>query len=183
MTELEYEKACRGSQSAVAGEYAWGNTLIAGNAYTLNNAGATNEQIGSNYTTSAGNASYDMTDGSINGPLRVGVFAGTQSNLNRVSSGASFWGIMELSGNLWERCVTIGNAQGQAFTGKNGDGTLASDGNANVATWPGVTAEGGGFRGGFWDGAASNLRISDRSSAALTAIDRNQHNGFRLVRN
>lgn len=183
MTELEYEKACRGSQSAVAGEYAWGNALIAGNAYTLNNAGATNEQIGSNYTTTVGNASYDVTDGGINGPLRVGVFAGTQSNLSRVSSGASFWGIMELSGNLWERCVTIGNAQGRSFTGKNGDGTLASDGNANVATWPGVTAEGGGFRGGFWDSAASFLRVSDRGIATHSFVERNSHNGFRLVRN
>ena len=32
MTELEYEKICRGPSAPVAGEYAWGSTTIGTNA-------------------------------------------------------------------------------------------------------------------------------------------------------
>ncbi len=35
MTELEFEKSCRGTLPAVPNEYAWGTTGIASSAYTL----------------------------------------------------------------------------------------------------------------------------------------------------
>lgn len=154
MTELEFEKACRGLETPVANEYAWGTATVAGNAYTLGNPSANNEGIASNYSTSTGNASYDITDGSIDGPLRVGIFAAHADNSGRITAGASYYGIMELSGNLWERAVTVGNATGRDFTGLHGNGALSTNGHANETAWPGLTsgevtgATGSGFRGG-----------------------------------
>ena len=186
MTELEFEKACRGSESAVADEYAWGTTTVASSAYTLSNAGASNESIASNYSTTAGNASYATTDGDINGPLRVGIFATAASS--RVDAGASYYGIMELSGNLWERPVTLGNSTGRAFTGVNGNGVLSTDGHADISDWPGydtseVTgATGAGMRGGSWNSAAASVCVSYRYYAASTATSRSSHYGARVLR-
>ncbi|HPC70089.1 MAG TPA: SUMF1/EgtB/PvdO family nonheme iron enzyme [Tenuifilaceae bacterium] len=188
MTELEFEKACRGLETPVANEYAWGTATVAGNAYTLENDNATNEGIASNYSTSTGNASYDITDGSIDGPLRVGIFAANADNQGRITAGASYYGIMELSGNLWERAVTVGNATGRDFTGLHGNGALSTNGHANETAWPGLTsgevtgATGSGFRGGYWDNSASYLRVSVRYYAAHTNSSRYSTYGFRAVR-
>jgi len=188
MTELEFEKACRGLETPVANEYAWGTATVAGNAYTLENDNATNEGIASNYSTSTGNASYDITDGSIDGPLRVGIFAANADNQGRITAGASYYGIMELSGNLWERAVTVGNATGRDFTGLHGNGALSTNGHANETAWPGLTsgevtgATGSGFRGGNWRSDATALRVSARSNAAVTSPFRSSNYGFRAVR-
>lgn len=188
MTELEFEKACRGLETPVANEYAWGTATVAGNAYTLENDNATNEGIASNYSTSTGNASYDITDGSIDGPLRVGIFAANTNNTGRITAGASYYGIMELSGNLWERAVTVGNATGRDFTGLHGNGALSTNGHANETAWPGLTsgevtgATGSGFRGGLWDGSATSMRVSARYYAASTNPNRYGTYGFRAVR-
>jgi len=169
MTELEFEKACRGTLVPGPNEYPWGTTGIATTAYTLANAGATNEGIATNYSTTLGNASYAITDGAINGPLRVGIFAANGSNSGRVTAGASYYGIMELGGNLLERPVTIGNVEGRAFTGLHGNGALAADGNPDATAWPAPgTASGAGFRGGGWSNGASDLQVSDRNNAANT---------------
>ncbi len=188
MTELEFEKACRGLETPVANEYAWGTATVAGNAYTLENDNATNEGIASNYSTSAGNASYMTTTSSINGPLRVGIFAAHADNSGRITAGASYYGIMELSGNLWERAVTVGNATGRDFTGLHGNGALSTNGHANETAWPGLTsgevtgATGSGFRGGDWYNNAATVRVSDRVCAALTSTPRGVNFGFRAVR-
>ncbi len=88
------------------------------------------------------------------GPVRVGIFA--TNNADRVSAGASYWGIMELSGNLYERPVTIGHATGRAFAGTHGDGVLTAAGNANVSAWPGEDAAGTGIQGGTTDNTSSS---------------------------
>ena len=182
MSELEFEKACRGTNTPVANEYPWGTTNIAGSAYTLSNAGAANEGIATNYSTTAGNASYASTDGSINGPLRCGIFAANGSNTGRETAGATYYGIMEMSGNLWERPVTVGNATGRAFTGTNGDGVLNATGNANTTNWPNTTGAGAGFRGGGWYNGAADLRVSGRYYAAYTVSGRSDNYGGRGVR-
>jgi formylglycine-generating enzyme required for sulfatase activity len=183
MTELEFEKACRGDQPAIAGEYAWGTATVAGSAYTLSDAGASNEGIATNYSTTVGNAMYTTTKVSgNNGPVRVGIFAANGSNNGRVSAGASYWGIMELSGNLWERCVTIENATGYAFTGSHGDGVLTSSGDANAATWPGTDAVGAGWRGGSCSASTADIQVSDRNNAGNSASYRRLGFGFRAVR-
>jgi formylglycine-generating enzyme required for sulfatase activity len=186
MTELEYEKACRGDQAAVSGEYAWGTSTIHGSTYAiLNNPGENNESPNAPSTT-AGNASYSITDGAIDGPLRVGLFATASSS--RMTSGGSYYGIMEMSGNLWERAVTIGNATGRNFTGLNGNGQLSPNGDANQSLWPGISGSGGtlatgsGLRGGMWAFASPSARVSDRNFAAFTNAGRYSNYGFRGVR-
>jgi formylglycine-generating enzyme required for sulfatase activity len=191
MTELEFEKAARGFAAPVANEYAWGTASIANAAYTLSNPGEANESIATNYNTTgtAGNAIYSSTSQlTIDGPVRVGIFAANAGNTGRVTSGASYWGIMELSGNLWERPVTVGNNEGRAFTGLHGDGALSANGHANVTVWPGLVsgeitgATGSGFRGGGWSVPVGYLRVSNRVIAALTSTGRSTSSGFRGVR-
>ncbi len=177
MTELEFEKSCRGTLPAVPNEYAWGTTGIASSAYTLSNSGLTNENIATNYSTSLGNAAYYLTTpfgGSINGPVRVGIFAGNGLNTGRVTSGATYYGIMEMSGNLYERPVTLGNPTGRGFTGTNGNGLLTATGDADALLWPGTTAEGAGFRGGSWGYYDTDLQVSGPCRAADT-------NNYRII--
>ena len=110
-TEIEFEKTCRGGNlSPVANEYAWGTTGIAGSVYTISNSGASNEVIATNYSVTVGNALYSTTGTTINGPARVGIFAGTSGNTGRVTAGATYYGIMEMSDNVCEHPVTVGNA-------------------------------------------------------------------------
>ncbi len=186
-TELELEKAGRGSVSAVYGEYAWGNINIASAAYTLTSPAEAGEVIDANYATgNVGNANYTTTEGLLNGPLRTGIFATATST--RAEAGASYYGVMELSGNLWERAVTIGNNTGRSFTGSHGDGSLSTNGNATNSDWPGyVTTEvtaatGSGYRGGAWSRSASELRLSDRTYAAWGNTALNDYDVVRLVR-
>ena len=185
MTELEYEKACRGTIAPVENEYAWGTASIADSAYTLADSGTANEGIATNYSTTVGNCSYSTTDGSIDGPLRVGIFAAHSDNISNPSrwrAGATYYGLMEMSGNLYERAVTIGNADGRQFTGGHGDGSLDNSGDADISNWPGTDAAGAGFRGGGWISGPSVLRVSDRLIAAVTSTGRSYSFGFRCVR-
>lgn len=186
MTELEFEKACRGDQAAVAEEYAWGNTNIYDHDYTLSNDGSFNEVI-NGQPSSTGNAAYQNTTTGIDGPFRVGIFALTSTS--RQEAGASYYGIMELSGNLWEMSVTIGNANGRAFTGNHGGGDLSSNGNAiDVTSWPGWDgsevsgASGAGFRGASWWHIANDLGVSDRNIASTESTSRTSTQGFRCLR-
>lgn len=172
MTELEYEKSCRGTQTPVVNEYAWGTSERTNSPYTLSNMGQNNENIATNYSTSttAGNVAFSSTtfNVNINGPVRSGIFAGNGLNTGRVTSGATFFGIMEMTGNVDERPVTAGNVTGRSFTGKNGNGLIDADGNADVLLWPPTaTAVGVGFRGGnFGLTPAWGLQVSDRHFAA-----------------
>ncbi|HLP82289.1 MAG TPA: SUMF1/EgtB/PvdO family nonheme iron enzyme [Nitrosomonas sp.] len=174
MTELEFEKACRGTLPPIANEYAWGTTDLANSVQTLGTPGAATEIIATNYSVTLGNATYKASNTSILGPLRVGIFAGTPGNTGRVTAGASYYGIMELSGNVLERSVSVGNATGRAFTGTHGDGAISGAGDADVATWPGTNAIGACFRGGSYGATLTNtqMRISDRQFGTLTEASR-----------
>jgi len=176
MTELEYEKAARGTVSAVADEYAWGSTTITQSA-NITNGGAANETASNSGN---GLCNYGNRASQPQGPMRCG-FAPT-STTTRAQAGASYYGVMELSGNLWERPVTIGNATGRLFDGGLGDGALDANGNANVTNWPGTDAVGSGFRGGTWTGGATIARVSDRYSAADTSAVRYSTLGARCAR-
>jgi len=174
MTELEFEKAARGVSNSIPDEYAWGNTAIT-QSQGISNAGSDNETA----INAAANATYGP-HASVSGPIRVGSHA--QSGTSRVDAGASYYGIMELSGNLWERCVTIGRPEGKAYTGIHGNGEVTALGSADVANWPADDALGGGFKGGGWDSAAALLRTSDRTRARYTHNARDRGYGFRAVR-
>ena len=217
MTELEYEKACRGPLKPVPDEFAWGTAGIAGkeykttkesaahDGYVLENPGKPDERVawkGANGPDATrGNAVWDgvvRRDGksgrvpadAVTRPLRAGAFATPDSG--RVAAGASYWGILDLSGNQWQRVVTVGNPWGRRFAGTHGD-------------WPkpaGPEAWGMGFgtRGGAvdnWPGQSKGindsrpLRTSDRSAVSSTTpvsgewrMSRfcNKNIGFRCVR-
>jgi formylglycine-generating enzyme required for sulfatase activity len=182
-TELEYEKAARGTASAVANEYAWGTaTIVPDVSLTISGAEDGTETITTDVSLGAclyGDNTFSGGD-SGKGPLRCGIFA--ESDTTRITSGASYYGVMELSGSLWERPVTIGNPTGRLFTGLHGDGSLDADGNANTANWPGTDAVVSGFRGGGWRSGATNARVSDRGNAAYTGTVRSGYHGGRCAR-
>jgi formylglycine-generating enzyme required for sulfatase activity len=186
MTELEFEKASRGNDTPEAFENAWGDLSLVNAAYTLTNTGTANEQIGTNYSTAAGNAAYQVTTAALAGPLRSGIFATASST--RKAAGASFWGISELSGNLREQMVTVGNAGGRAFTGLHGNGLLSQVGNANVTAWPGLVsgevtaATGAGERGGSWNDPQNDLAVADRVRATTAGATRINTLGIRGLR-
>lgn len=128
MTELEYEKACRGPREPISGEYAMG-TWAKYVEYIVN-PGEIDECI------PPGSNSNIVCDNKTGGPMRVGVFATDSST--RSLAGASYWGIMELSGNLTERAVSVGIVAGHSFTGLHGNGYLNAAGDADVDYWPGI---------------------------------------------
>lgn len=183
LSELEYEKACRGPILPKPGEFAWGNANIASNDYTLVNSGFSSERI-TNPQTRTGNAIYSITNGTINGPLRNGIFAASAVNNNREETGGSYYGIMELSGNLYERCVTVGTVQGRNFTGIHGNGIVSSTtGNGTVSNWPdSTTGDGYSFRGGSWLNGSDFIRVSDRFDGASLIASGNNRLGFRAAR-
>lgn len=190
MTELEYEKASRGSEPAITGEYAWGNTSLSTTIYTHLYYGAANSSI-SNISSVVGNAQYSVTDNNAVGPLRCGVFAASSPNHTRVETGGSYYGVMELTGNLFEYCVSLGRAGGRSYTGTHGDGSLSSNGFANEV-WPGLSAgivsltpaiNGYGLRGGAFAIASAYLGVSNRQYMNTSYTNTNSYYiGIRLVR-
>jgi formylglycine-generating enzyme required for sulfatase activity len=129
-----------------------------------------------------GNSNHSSTSGTVTGPLRGGLYAANASNTGRVTAGATYYGIMEMSGNLWERVITVGNATGRAFTGLHGDGGLDASGNANASYWPATDCVGAGFRGGDWTNGVTSMRVSDRNAAMYSVLYRDYHVGGRGVR-
>ncbi len=189
MTELEYEKACRGPQSAVYGEYAWGTSVTTA-VSAISNAGRSSE-VATN--SGEGLANYS------GGPLRVGSAATNATN--RVSAAASYYGLMDMSGNLFEALVPLSNSVSRVFLGTHGDGTLTTtasyEGNATNNDWIGIdgtTARGitgdgptvgthrADFRGGdFSGGYQTSFRINV-GCIGLQLKNRNSNNGVRFTR-
>ncbi len=199
MTELEYEKISRGPGLPLSGAYAWGSTSITAAVAIL----GVSEEGSETISTAGANANYNNTvlsggDTGLGsdyqkGPLRVGILATDSST--RETSGSGYYGVMDLSGDLAERVITIGNAAGRAFTGNHGNGLLTTasgyEGFADVSGWVGMDANpdrgvtgasGSGFKGGSWEDASSQLRVSDRSNAALALTDAQKTYGGRGVR-
>lgn len=173
MTELEYEKICRGPITPVADEFAWGTILFVGGT-TLGGSENGTETI----TTANANANnwgfFSGGDGGL-GPLRCGIFA--KVSTTRAQSGATYYGVMEMSSNLQERTVSTGSITGRLFDGLNGNGTLSVLGNANVTNWPDVN--GSGMRGRV---TGTGARTSDRIWACALDGTRQNSWGFRGVR-
>ena len=172
MTEFEFEKCGRGPLPAFPNEYAWGNRNIYYHVAT-NNTNTASEAPVENYSNTAGtNAS---------GPLRTGCFA--RSNSNRTTAGAGYYGCLDLTGNLHERGVTVGNPQGRSYTGTHGNGMLTANGQADVVSWPIVTTGVGAFiRGGYHSSPYETKRLSDRADAAVSTNGADHAYGGRGVR-
>lgn len=184
ITELEFEKISRGPVLPINGEFAWGSTdIAAARDLSAIQEDGTEEVTTASANANFGNGLFSGGDASLGaehqkGPVRSGIFSGESST--RISSGAAYYGVMEMSGNLKEWVVTIGNNEGRSYTGKSGNGSLSLasgyEGNADVEAWPGmgadasrgvIAAAGAGFRGGSWADVSDRLKISDRQEAAL----------------
>ena len=124
LTELEFEKACRGNSKPIAHEFPWNS----------NNKNRLMRVVN--------------TDGDL-----VWIHSLTEADLNdnnRDQFGASYYWVMDLAGSVWERCVTIGDSTGRNYKGTHGDGMLTNYGFASNPDWPKGSTEtaGFGFRGG-----------------------------------
>jgi formylglycine-generating enzyme required for sulfatase activity len=162
MTELEFEKVCRGPENRISGECAWGsNQVTQVISSALNNAFQANEA--SSATVNNGMCTYGLNSvNSAYGPIRVGALATGSSG--RLSSGAAYYGVMEMSGNVWETVIGTYYANGVAYNGTLGDGTLTATGFANQSTWPteNSASNGVGARGGSWINTLPFICTSDR---------------------
>ncbi|MCM1030885.1 MAG: SUMF1/EgtB/PvdO family nonheme iron enzyme, partial [Oscillibacter sp.] len=173
MSELEYEKACRRFYPQVPdkGEYAWNiNTGV--NA--LNGLGdlaylGDEREVANNISRNVNGG----TTNSIDGPVRCGLFA--TSATNQTQAGATYWGVMEMSGNLKELCANVN------YSNLNGGSCGTGVYNANL--WD-KTATKYGVRGGGFNSADDFLRTSDRTEAMnyfTTITERDSTVGFRGV--
>lgn len=194
MTELEFEKACRGPVTPVAHEYPWGTTsfTLATNFFGTDGSGtetAGNPGVIGGGTDPIANCVvyhswYNVEDirhlTVPQGPVRCGMFATSTSG--RVASGATYWGIMNMGDNLSERIVSVSYATGRAFTGALGNGRLNATGNADEANSLGLWGEGAAIRGSNWNDPNVFMETSDRVRAAAGWWARNRAIGFRAVR-
>jgi formylglycine-generating enzyme required for sulfatase activity len=179
MTELEFEKIARGPLSPIAQEFAFGSPYVRA-AVQLENDATELERALEKADDSTGIASHGFR--SPQGPLRPG-FSSFAGNTSRLQAGASYYGVFELSGNLWELCVTV-NEAGLLFGRDNGDGELDEDGNANAPFWF-PDGSNGIYRGGAWNSGISlqfrDLAISDRFYGGLRPTLRRNTSGGRGV--
>ena len=174
-TETEFEKSARGAQLHARGEYAWGNTNI---------SDATNFSAAENGTEVifVGNCNYNNTafvggDAGA-GPFRGGILA--CAGCDRESAGSSYYGIMELSGNVKEFVVAMHSTPATntyTRTWGNGDLDLVT-GNHDVGIWPAFNAVVAsaattnifGLKGGSWNDAFAFQETSNRQNIYTTAI-------------
>jgi len=192
MTELEYEKACKGASGASVtpiGSYPWGtNTYTAMRRVSLateNGSELVSDPPGNvanchtyhsatcyyGYVTTPAGGCYDLGQG----PVGVGIFA-RDGNESRVSSGATYYGVMEMGGNVWETTVSADNdywgPSTRSYNAQWGDGILdGTTSQANVTGWPDQTNNNFyGNRGGSLGDWPDRMRISDRNYSTSTYV-------------
>jgi formylglycine-generating enzyme required for sulfatase activity len=135
MTELEYEKACRGGSSTTANgaqqnEYPWQSTSITPGT-TFSGAENGTETFTNNGNCAANNQTYTNGDAGT-GPVRAGIFATSTSG--QQSAGSTYYGIMEMGGNVREYVINLSNTVAvDTFTRNVGDGVLISTSGVNGA--------------------------------------------------
>lgn len=174
MTEMEFEKAARGSLNSIPKEFAFGSDKVK-DANTLKYDSTSFETYDMSVESGIGIASHGYSGRQ--GPIRVGFAA--KDTTTRLSSGASFWGIMELSGNLWEQTVGVNKSNGLLFTGSHGDGDV----NSLPLDWK---PEASILRGGAWNSGIGptyrDLSVSDRYYYNLSSELARNTTGGRGVR-
>lgn len=185
MTELEYEKVCKGTDIIFpGGMYAWGTTnAIRADSIRLGAEDGTDTvkdykanvhahyrsmNCGSwgNYYAIVGGDGGNYTT-CHQGPIGCGIFARDSTNKTREETGATFYGVMEMSGNVWELCVSTSDATVRAnYNGIWGDG-MPNDATGRFDTpnwynWDNASPYGQAIRGGGWTSDINQCRVSDR---------------------
>lgn len=164
-TELEFEKAGRGHKRVIQGEYAWGYKV---GMPIINNNPFYDAGLATETARNPFDANY-LETGKAPWVMRCGAFA--KDSTTRYESGGTYYGVMNMSDNLWERCVNVSTPAGREFVPNHGDGYLSMMGSADVEGWPGVA--GGGFR---------SFQISNRQYADKNDNTRQPSYGFRGAR-
>lgn len=167
LTEFEYEKTCRGPIYPQLNEYAWGNVGLQ-TVQGIVSSGTADETA---ISPGVGLCNYGGTGAGSTGPMRVG-FAAT-STTNRSGAGCSYYGVMDMSGNVFEPYLTCyyngatGATYSNVFKGQTGDGELDADGYQDVTGWPSHTADADIYhaiaKGGSWNLGNAYLRVSRRA--------------------
>jgi len=185
MTELEYEKASRGKGQASANwedasgvdMWDWGKMT----EWDLSGAGTPNEASARSADVTNFWASRRNGELHIGGPMRVGCFADGSST--RATASAGYYGAMNLSDNVYERVITIGNPEGRLFTGTHGDGILDVVGNHTNTDWPDKYAKGSGMKGADWcSGIHHTSHVSHRYNVMTNSYIRTGNAGYRACR-
>ncbi len=131
MNEAQYEYYTRGTVSAVPGEYAWGTSMKT--AASLNGALLTHGGPQETPTNIGSEGVFRRSPD----PMRTG--AAANETTSRSQAGASYWGAMDLSGNVAE--MVIGSYEASDFAPYDyqqldrGDGVLSILGESNES-WP-----------------------------------------------
>jgi hypothetical protein len=117
-------------------------------------------------------------------PTRVGIFARPAAS-TRELSGATYYGIMNMSDNVQEVTIHAGTVTGRAISASvHGDGYLASNGYTDVANW--LQSSAFGLRGGSYNSGVASGKLSDRTSTDLYSSYPSDYlpagAGIRLVR-
>ncbi|MEM9545617.1 MAG: SUMF1/EgtB/PvdO family nonheme iron enzyme [Bacteroidota bacterium] len=177
MSELEYEKACRGPLTAVPNELAWGNSSWYINGmFEFAFEGTPGEIIINGMGAGVGNANTHSIYSGAAVPVRCGIFAASAVNKTRQETGASYYGVMEMSGNCYEFVISVGNSNTRDFSGNHGDGSITSSGNASffvLSDWSFASAIGLGYR---------SSEVSTRYGGNYNDPDRELWHGIRGAR-
>ncbi len=157
MTEFEYTKAARGTEVPKGIDYPWGVDA--------------KEHI------------QRLPDEAGNLVMLNGWDESALSDETKKYFGASYYWVMDLSGSLWERVITVGHENGRNFTGTHGDGMVSEQGNATNENWPkGDEGYGGiGFRGGGFYGYDREYHIFNPFSPIALRPYGGWHGGMRNV--
>jgi formylglycine-generating enzyme required for sulfatase activity len=165
MSEFEYEKACRGTLLPITFEYAWGSSKINqfSSSFGLNRIASSSLGVYENGTETVDTVNchfyfnwlYQSNGSTLAGygPLRAGIFA--KANSSRYWAGATYYGVMEMTGNVSEPVVYIMDASGTIinYSPVNGDGTLDNSGASNVSNGisnsNGIRSKGGNWYAGW----------------------------------
>ena len=161
MTELEYEKAARGTRKPIEGEFPWGSN--------------SNKKL-SRYFNEEGALVFDPD-----------VNESELSDSNLEIFGASYYWVMDLNKSLWERCVSVGSKQGRKFKGSHGNGHITGYfGFADNPDWPNMQDGGLSYRGGgtYFEGMVGSPKgeLASRPFGAWGTGPRAIAYGYRAAR-
>ena len=161
MTDMEFEKATRGSANPIPYDIANGYAYFTSPS-SLTYSGTESESVGNVGTNGLVGIGYQK-------PFRTGALA--TATTTRLQSGASYYGILDLTGNVKEFCVYTEDNSLSYSQLMYGSGEL--DVNGLSTTWNGVFQsylyKGGGFYGIFT--STTTFSNSNRGTIYNVATD------------
>lgn len=179
MTDMEYEKICRGTKYTgvpnprVLNEYPWGTTnLTAYSATAISYIGTDSARrngavVNGRAMVNGFNIAYPAA--------RCGLFA--QSGTGREAAGAAFYGVMDLTGNARDLAFFTNATNNSITMSSLGDGNLTTtlgptNGDGNVAGWSDYSTNTYWGNKGFGTygavGVADYHRVSNRQESPIT---------------